>query len=257
MTQVLLIGLGAGAASALLFASLASGQPFAIGLFYLTPLPILLAGIAWNHLAGLVAAASAAVMLGSVLGGWFLITFLIGIAVPAYVLAYLGLLARPAANGGGETVEWYPPGRLVLAAALLAAAATAISIPAFGLDIDSHRGGLKAAFERILRAQTGAAAGTELKLPGVENTSAFLDFLTVVIPPAAAVLSMVTILANLWLAGRITLISGRLARPWPDLSAMTFPNGAALLLVAGIAGSFLPNLLGLVAALFGATLLIA
>ncbi len=44
MVQIVLIGLGAGVASALLFASIASGSPISILLFYLAPLPILLAG---------------------------------------------------------------------------------------------------------------------------------------------------------------------------------------------------------------------
>ncbi len=39
MLPVILIGLGAGAASALLFASVASGSLAAVLLFYLAPLP--------------------------------------------------------------------------------------------------------------------------------------------------------------------------------------------------------------------------
>ena len=46
--QVLLIGLGAGIVSALLFVSLASGSLLSIALFYLAPLPIMLAGLGWN-----------------------------------------------------------------------------------------------------------------------------------------------------------------------------------------------------------------
>ena len=55
MANVFLIGLGAGAASALLFASIVSGNVLAILLFYLAALPIMLAAIAWSHMAGLVA----------------------------------------------------------------------------------------------------------------------------------------------------------------------------------------------------------
>ncbi|MEA2345863.1 MAG: hypothetical protein QOF63_4032, partial [Thermoanaerobaculia bacterium] len=55
MTQILLIGIGAGVAAALLFASLASGSLFALLLFYLSPLPILIAALGWNYIAGLVA----------------------------------------------------------------------------------------------------------------------------------------------------------------------------------------------------------
>ena len=257
MTQLLLVGIGAGVTSALLFATLATGQAFAIGLFYLTPLPILLAGIAWNHIAGAIAALTAAVLLGAFLGLWFVLAFLIGIGLPAYILAYLALLARPANNGSHDTLDWYPPGRLVLAGALIAATATALTVPAFGTDAEGYRSALKEAFERVLRAQTDTAADQALTLPGVQDIPRFLDFLTIVMPPAAAVLSMITSLFNLWLAGRVARLSGRLARPWPDLGEMRFPPTAPLLLAAAVAGTFLPGIIAIVAGFFAATLLIA
>ena len=39
------------------------------------------------------------------------------IAFGAWWLGYLTLLARPAANGAGNALDWYPVGRLVLWAA--------------------------------------------------------------------------------------------------------------------------------------------
>ena len=56
MMQIVLIGLGAGAAAALLFASVASGSPLSVLLFYLAPLPILIAALGWSHWAALIAA---------------------------------------------------------------------------------------------------------------------------------------------------------------------------------------------------------
>ena len=48
MLQIVLVGLGAGAAAALLFASIASGSILATLLFYLAPLPILIAALGWS-----------------------------------------------------------------------------------------------------------------------------------------------------------------------------------------------------------------
>jgi hypothetical protein len=256
MAQSLLIGFLAGIASALLFAALATGQPFAVGFFYLTPLPILLAGIVWNHVAGAVAALTAAILLGVFLGFWFVLAFLVGIGLPAYILAYLALLARPAADGGSD-LEWYPPGRIVVAAALMAAGAAALTVFAFGTDQESYQSALKVAFERVLRAQTGTAADQPLVLPGTKDTNALLDLLVVVMPLAAAVLSAVTMLANLWLAGRIALFSGRLSRPWPDLGALRFPASTPILLAAAVGLTFLPGIVGTIAGFFAATLLLA
>ena len=48
MVPMVLIGIGAGAATALLFASVASGAVISILLFYLAPLPILIAAVGWS-----------------------------------------------------------------------------------------------------------------------------------------------------------------------------------------------------------------
>ncbi|MBV9968388.1 MAG: hypothetical protein JO228_00265, partial [Xanthobacteraceae bacterium] len=151
-TQNILVGLGAGAAAALLFASVASGSLLSLFLFYLAPLPILIAALGWSHLSGLTAAVAASVCLGVVLGPLFFFAFLLGIAVPAWWLGYLALLGRPAAGGA---VEWYPPGRLVLWAATLAAAVVVIALLALGSDADAIHNSLKAALGRLLRLETG------------------------------------------------------------------------------------------------------
>src|ERR1700754_570231 len=89
MTQIVSIGIGAGAAAALLFASLASGSPFALVLFYLSPLPILIAAIGWNHLAGLIAALFAAACLALLReDGYVALVFLVTIGLPAWWLGY-------------------------------------------------------------------------------------------------------------------------------------------------------------------------
>ena len=127
MLQVL-IGLGAGAASALLFASLATGSPLALTLFYLAPLPIMLAGIGWSHFAALIGAITAACGLGFGAGIWFFLAHLVSIGLPAYILSYLAMLARHSDNGAD--LEWYPVGRIVLASAVIATLTTSLTIPA-------------------------------------------------------------------------------------------------------------------------------
>src|SRR5258708_7068685 len=127
MMQIVLIGLGAGTAAALLFASVLSGAPSAMLLLLLAPLPILIVALGWSHWAGLIAAAAAAACL-AVLGPDVATAFLLGIGLPAWWLGYLALLARPAPAPNGH--EWYPIGRLVLWAAginalILTAAAVA------------------------------------------------------------------------------------------------------------------------------------
>lgn len=237
MIQLVLVGLGAGAAAALLFASVASGSIAAVILFYLAPLPIAIAALGWGHLSGLIAAAVATTVV-AVLSGIFFLAVPV-IAFGAWWLGYLALLARPAGNGGGGALEWYPVGRLVLWAALLGTLVVAAAVPNFGTDQESLQAALRKTYERILRDPS------------------LIDVLVVAVPPAAAVFSTVINLFNLWLAARIVRISGRLARPWPDLAALSLPPLTAGLLAAAIAGSFLPDLVGVLFGALAASLLMA
>ena len=237
MIQIVLVGLGAGAAAALLFASVVSGSLAAVFLFYLAPLPIMIAALGWSHLAGLIAAASATAVVG-VLSGVFLIAVPV-IAFGAWWLGYLTMLARPATNGGGDVLEWYPVGRLVLWAAVIGTLIVAAAVPNFGMDQESLQAALRKTYERILRDQ------------------ALIDVLVVAVPPAAAIFSTITSVFNLWLAARVVKISGRLKRPWPDLAALALPPSSSALLAAAIAGSFLPDLAGVLSGVFAASLLMA
>jgi hypothetical protein len=237
MIQIILVGLGAGAAAALLFASVVSGSLAAVFLFYLAPLPIMIAALGWSHLAGLIAAASATAVVG-VLSGVFLIAVPV-IAFGAWWLGYLSMLARPATNGGGDVLEWYPVGRLVLWAAVIGTLIVAAAVPNFGMDQESLQAALRKTYERILRDQ------------------ALIDVLVVAVPPAAAIFSTITSVFNLWLAARVVKISGRLKRPWPDLAALALPPSSSALLAAAIAGSFLPDLAGVLSGVFAASLLMA
>ena len=252
MMQLILIGIGAGVATALLFASVASGLLLSIFLFYLAPLPILIAALGWSHWAALVAAVTAAAGLAAFLSPLFFITFLVGIGLPAWWLGYLALLARPVAGG----MEWYPVGRIVVWAALLGAAVVIAVIPNFGFDEESFRSGLRNVFERMLRAQTRASAEAPLSLPGVDADK-LVTFLVAVIPLAGAILATITSLLNLWLAGRIVKISGLLKRPWPSLADMQFPPFAPALLAVAIAGTFMPGIVGTIAGILSASLSIA
>ncbi len=133
MMQFGLIGLGAGAAAALLFASVTSGAWLSIPLFYLAPLPIMIAGLGWSHWAAMIAALAGALALGIAFGPVFFFSFLAVAGAPAWWLGYLAMLARPAGNGAAA-LEWYPPGRLVVWAALLGGLVVIVAIPNFGLD---------------------------------------------------------------------------------------------------------------------------
>lgn len=266
MVQIILVAIGAGAAAALLFASVATGSLIATLLFYLSSLPILIAAMGWSHLAGLLGALLAATGLGLTLGFYFFLAFLFGVGLPAWWLGYLALLGRSVGanrsatgmngsangmNGSADAMEWYPIGRLVFWAAIIGAFVIAVAVLNFGTDKETFQTEIRSAFERALRAQG------QTQIPGRTDTGRVIDILVVALPPAAAVLFTILNSFNLWLAARVVKVSGRLRRPWPDLSMMSLPNFTPGILAAAIAGSFLPDLVGLLAGVLAASLFMA
>jgi Predicted membrane protein (DUF2232) len=257
MMQIVLVGVGAGTAAALLFTSIASGSALSLVLVNVAPLPILIAALGWSHWAGLIAAIVAALASGLVWGPVVLVAFLFGAGLPAWWIGYLTLLARPAAGPGAAGLEWYPIGRVVLWTAILGTLSVVVAIPFIGTDEQSFRHGLRASFERLLRILMQTPLDAKLELPGGRDPERVLDFLATVFPSAAAVSSTIVNLVDLYLAARIVRLSGRLQRPWPDLSTMTFPSFAPALLAVTLAGTFLAGLIGIVLGALTASLLLA
>jgi hypothetical protein len=269
MMQLFLIGLAAGVASALLVASVFSRSPFALLLVSIAPLPILIAAIGWNYLAGLIAAVVAAAAalavivvvtkIGAVIGFQFafhfITAFLVTMALPAWWLGYLALLARPCAQPG-ET-EWYPVGRLVVWTAAFGAAVVTLAIVNFTTDVEVYRSAVRRAFEEFLRIRMRTPGNAPLQLPGVPDANWFIEMFVLLFAPTMALVFMLNSLFNLWLAGTIVRISGRLQRPWPDIAALRLPPLLAGGFAAAIAGSLIPGIVGLVAGLLATTLLMS
>lgn len=251
MKQVVLVGIGAGAAAALLFTSVATGSVFALVLFYLAPLPLLIAGIGWGNLASLIASALAMLSIGVMIDGHYIVVFAVSVALPALWLSHLSLLARPANDLTPNKLEWYPTGRIVLWAAVAAALGTlVITIVAFGLDYQNYHSQLS---EFFARAEERLRGDNNLGPEKLFNP----DLLARVMPAIGAGLSTLILLINTSLAGRIVRISGQLRRPWPDLPAMTFPRASLTALAFAFAGLLLPGLLTVIATVFAGALTMA
>jgi hypothetical protein len=262
MMQIGLIGVGSGAAAALLFASVTTASYLSIALFYLAPLPLMIAGLGWSHWSALIGAVAGAALLAAMFGGVFFLGFFAIVGAPGWILTRLTMLARPVPGADGaavpvRAVQWFPPGLLVVVSALMGAALVLLSFPVLGLDADSFHSAMVATLSRMLHLETGTPADTPLSVPGVSNVQQMLNVLAFVIPPAAAVLATLINLIDLWLAGRIVQFSSRLARPWPQLPAMTFPAWVSVLLAVAIALTFAGGLPAIAASVVGAALMVA
>jgi hypothetical protein len=235
MTGTVLYGLGAGLTSALLYGSVFTGSTLAVVLFYLAPLPLMLAALGWGWQTAALGALAGALADAAVLGADVGLFFALTCAAPAIWLCRLAMLSRLGESGP----HWYPPGRLVAWAAAFAIALGAVAMIAIGPDAESFRANVTAALEQHLGSQPGEEAD-EAEL---ERMS---DYLAKLLLPATVSVWLITILANLWAAGRTLASSSRLARPWPDLHALDLPRPFIAVAVASLAASLLPGAAGLV-----------
>jgi hypothetical protein len=225
-------------------------------LFYLAPLPICLAGLGWGTMAALVSALAGTIVIALSLGPPTAAIFALSIALPMALLTYLALLSRSDGepqNGGAAALEWYPPGRLVAWAALIAGFLAGILVLILGYDQDSYRESIRQMLEH--------SALKELDKDGTlfteENIANLSTLIARALPAAFAIVWITIALFNLWLAGRIVDASGRALRPWPDLHALELPNFLVLLFAGALALSFIPGLPGLLATGLAGALLFA
>ncbi len=260
MPQFLIVGLAAGMASALLFASAsAGGMGGRMLLFYLAPLPTYLAGLGWGSVSAGIAAVVSAVGAGLFLAPATGAIYFLGHGLPAVLLCHLALLSRPASAPASPTapppLEWYPAGRLLAAATLLAGLLALVTVLLIGTDLDDVRKAMREFLEQVILKQMPSGDQAPLDEPKLK---AFTEVMLYALPAGAAVFWLSSFVLNLWLAARVTLISGRLARPWPELAQIRFPPRFSLALTAAfVATAVLPGYPSLIAAGFAGAFIFA
>lgn len=254
MMTGLLIAIAAGCASALMFASIVSGALISLVLFYLAPMPLMLAAIGWGPTNTAIGCLAAAIGLGALFGLPYLGAFLLMVGLPAWWLGHLVLLGRPlgsAPGSGHDTsasagVEWYPLGRILLWIAGFAALTTSTALLTLGSDGATIMEALRHGLGHILAAETSSKESAQV-----------VSLLARMAPAAAATITTLTLTLNLWLASYVAATSGRLRRPWPLIRTLALPPMTLVALFVALAFSFSGGLIAIVAQIVSSTLLLA
>jgi hypothetical protein len=254
MITSFLIALAAGCASALMFASITSGALISLLLFYLAPLPLMVAALGWGPAGAAIGGIAAGTGLGAIFGLPLLVTFILTVALPAWWLGHLALLGRPVASGepaatGTPMLEWYPVGRILIWVASLAALTTLAAMLTLGTDGATIDATMRRALLRMIGPRSAGPAEGDLKQ--------LIDVLATIAPAAVAIVGTMILTLNLWLAARITATSGRLHRPWPDLRTAALPPMTLVALSLAIAFCFVGGLPAIIAQIVAAALLMA
>ena len=257
MIAIAAIAIAAGSASALMFASIISGALVSLVLFYLAPLPLMVAAIGWGPLSAAMGGIAAATTLGLLFGMPYAIAYALTIALPAWWLGHLVMLGRAlpnaahAGNGAAPVapaMDWYPTGRLLLWIAAFAMLTTMAALFTLGTDTAVIAAAMKRGFLRILGPRDQAITA---------DFERVIDAFVIVAPAAAALVAILTLTINLWLAGKVTVTSGRLNRTWPDLRATALPPMTLVALCVAIALIFTDGLLAMLSQIVSAALLAA
>jgi hypothetical protein len=236
MIAIAAIALAAGAASALMFASIISGALISLVLCYLAPLPLMVAALAWGPLSALLGGIVAAAGLGLTFSPTYGFAYALTVALPAWWLGHLALLGRPTQDDADGALEWYPLGRILLWMTAFAALTTAAALLTLGSDAASITGVLRRGLLRMFEPDTA---------PMSEESEHWVDALVALAPAAGAAVTLMTLSLNLFLSAKITATSGRLRRPWPDLRMVALPPATPAALCIAIAFCFAGGLLGM------------
>jgi hypothetical protein len=272
------VAAGAGVAAGVLFSLTHQATFLATALAYLSPLPIMIAMLGFGRTAGVGAAIAASVTVFALAiaqmrhGPWTrgvdeaglaALIFALSLGLPALWLSFLAALSRIKGNAPWTISsaaarsfarEYFPLERiLTYAVAISATIAVAATI-----YVTFRHGPLEAVIERAMKEVTPVLeriVGENPSLPAGINLHAIARLIVLAAAPAMAASSLLMLMANLWLAGRVAEVSGRLPRPWPDIAReLQLPRMYALVFAAAVGASFLGALPGLISAIVAAAL---
>jgi hypothetical protein len=180
-------------------------------------------------------------VMGSFGGATFGIVFFAAFGIPAILCAVALDMGRRRRDG---SVQWLPAGDVIAWLAVAGGVLPTLLALINGGSFNSLKPAVVRVVRDFARQMEGQLKTTPLTDDRIEQLAqTMIDAL----PGVLAAYWMILFAINLYLAGRIAKTSGLLARPWPDLHALTPPPWMLLLLVAALflfmAGG-LPGVLG-------------
>ena len=207
------------------------GAPGGLLLFYLSPLPLLMVGLALGSRAVGLALASGLVLVGLVGGLSACGLYALMHALPSGLVTVRALMRR--VGGANDDPEaWYPIGGILTSLTLLAM----ILVLAMALSLSGHAGieaGVRGVLDQVLSV---TAAGL-----GEEDRLRFAGALTPYFLGASAVAWLAMIVANAILAQWLLARRGWALRPTPRWSALVLPDWLTWPLVGAAAVALLAS----------------
>jgi hypothetical protein len=253
MMQRVLIAIGAGLAAAILFVVPAKGTAMAMFVAVLSALPIMIAGLGFGQATALIAGGIGAILISIFLIPLFGGAFLVSVALPSWWLARQASLCRTDEDG---TIVWYP---ISLLLGWIVALAIAMTLAIMGLAI-MQAGGYTEFIETSVRRLGPALDGVlgANILPASFSREDFARLIVGLMPSVMAGWAAASLALNLWLAGRVVLISQLLTRTWEDLPEhLALPLQARHFFIIGLIGCLIDGPIRMVGSTIAAAIGVA
>ena len=254
MPNWILTGITAGLAAAAMQGTVVSLSLFTIILFYLSPLPLFVAGFSRGWASALVGAVIMAILLVILTGDLsFALMSLISAGLAPVLASMLSMITRTASarslEGEAQTSDrqWYPEGRLVLWLATIAATVTGISLLVMGSDIET--------FKTLLTTQvTPIIDAFEKQMPPGQPPfprESFISMMVTALPLVASSAWLLSTVTSMRLAIVILSRTGRSLRPWALFDKLAFPSNSVIVILGALVAAYflsgMPKLLALAA----------
>lgn len=253
MNNPYVVGLASGLAAALLFATITTGSAFAVILFYLASMPLFIAGLGWGWITAAVGGLVATVVLGLAINLTSASIFSVSVAAPVIILCYRFFLSRTNPDG---TVDWYPPGELLVWICGIASFIVTVGVIAMSAGAASPVEAFAPLMSAGIKEMADSITNADQR-PSDEEIEMTARALAQLLPPTAAAFWVITTVINMFIAGRVVRGSGLLQRPWPELKSVTIPQKMSLVFVAALALSFVGGYVGVAGTIVTATLMLA
>ncbi|HFC04459.1 MAG TPA: DUF2232 domain-containing protein [Rhizobiales bacterium] len=252
MPNWLLTGLAAGLTAAAMQGVIASPSLFNALIFYLSPLPLFLAGFSRGWASAALGALVMSVVLVVITGSFaFALMALVSAGLGPVLASGLSMITRTASAAPleGETRsddrEWYPEGRLVLWLAGISALVTGISILAMGWDMATYKNFVETFVSQFIDAYESQMPAGQPPFP----KQAFTQLIITAMPVAGSAMWLLATVSSMRIAIVVLAKTGRALRPWALFSQMAYPANSVIVLLASLLAAYvlsgIPRLLAL------------
>ncbi len=221
-----------GLAAALIFAVVTRGGVGGLVLAHLAPLPIMIIALGYGVRHGASAALLATAILSVYPHPIVGMVYSLMVAGPAWLACYA---ASGAPRGRRDFVTSNFPGWAALAPAVIIALTVSLWLIVASLSFGSVEEALNP-----IRARAYIVLDEMIKdnksLEGKLDPVALSGSVAMAVPAFIACYTVMIHIVNLWMAGRLTLVSGLLTRPWPDIAeGFRLPKYVGAVFLSGLA----------------------